>query len=99
MFGDDPTDEPAESERTEAPIAGWLVDQLREALAARGLTTMAERQQVIEAASGRSVESLRSLTRSEALRLLEQLQKDSGARAQSGSSWDARDEDTWIDRL
>src|SRR6187401_15439 len=52
-----------------------------------------------EAAVGRPVESLRSLTRGEALRALEQLTSTSAPQARSTSSWDSRDEDTWIDRL
>ena len=102
LFGDDPPEEPAppsQPVRTEATIADWLVDALREALTARGLTTMSERQQAIEAAAERPVESLRSLTRAEALRILAELSPTSDDQAGSASSWDNRDEDTWIDRL
>ena len=102
LFGDDPSVEPAPASqpvRNEATIADWLVDALREALTARGLTTMPERQQAIEAAAGRPVESLRSLTRAEALRILADLSPTSDAQAGAASSWDNRDEDTWIDRL
>jgi len=98
LFGDDQADEPvAESVPAEPPIADWLVDQLRESLTASGLTTMDERQRAIEAAAGRPVESLRSLTRAEALRVLTQL--NASATPQTQSAWDSRDEDTWIDRL
>jgi hypothetical protein len=101
LFGDDEPDAqvgPAPVP-TEAPIADWLVDQLREALTASGLTTMEERQRAIEAAAGRPVESLRSLTRAEALRVLSQLHSAVAPQTQSASAWDSRDEDTWIDRL
>jgi hypothetical protein len=101
LFGDDQPAEPdelAQPVRTEASIADWLVDSLREALTARGLTTLVERQQAIEAAAGRPVESLRSLTTAEAMRVLERLSPSSAQKA-SASAWGDRDEDTWIDRL
>ena len=99
LFGDDQSDEPVQPVRTEVSIPDWLVDSLREALTARGLTTMDQRQEAIEAAAGRSVESLRALTRAEAMRVLEQLSPASASEKGSTSSWDDRDEDTWIDRL
>jgi hypothetical protein len=99
LFGDDQPEEPARPVRTETSLADWLVDSLREALAARGLTTMAERQQAIEAAAGRPVDSLRSLTRGEALRVLERLGPEQESQTGSKSTWENRDEDTWIDRL
>ncbi len=73
LFGDDQPHEPVPPVLTEVPIAEWLVDALGEALTARGLTTMAGRQQAIEAVPGRPVESLRALTRAEALRILSSL--------------------------
>jgi hypothetical protein len=83
----------------EVPIADWLVDSLRDALTAGGLTTTAERQRAIQAAVGRPVDSLRSLTRAEALRALTRLTPASVPQALATSCWDTRDEDTWIDRL
>ncbi len=83
----------------EAPIADWLVNDIRTALTIRGLTTMAERQQAIEAIVERPVESLRLLTRAEALRVLDSLGSVGTSRASGASAWDERDEDTWIDRL
>ncbi len=80
-------------------MADWLVDRMRKALTDRGLTTMAERQTAIEIIAGRSIDSLRSLTRAEALRVVEQLGSASAASTRSTSAWDQRDEDTWIDRL
>ncbi len=83
----------------EAPIADWLVNDIRTALTTRGLTTMAERQQAIEAIVERPVESLRSLTRAEALRVLSLLASAAAPQGSRASAWDERDEDTWIDRL
>lgn len=101
LFGDDDDAEPSapvQPARTETGIPDWLVDQLREALTARGLTATVERQQAVEDLAGRPVESLRSLTRAEAMRALEALSSDASS-ARPGSSWDGREEDTWIDRL
>ncbi len=99
LFGDDQPQNPAQPVSADAPIADWLVDSLKEALTARGLASMAERQQAIEAVAGRPVDSLRSLTRAEALRALSQLTPTTAPQARSTSTWDDRDEDTWIDRL
>jgi hypothetical protein len=99
LFGDEPSEEAAEPVPADASIAGWLVDDIRAALTARGLTTMAERQHAIEVAVGRPVASLRSLTRAEALRVLALLASAPAPQQGSTSAWDDRDGDTWIDRL
>ncbi|KQP66909.1 hypothetical protein ASF47_04170 [Nocardioides sp. Leaf285] len=82
-----------------APIADWQIDLLRKALDARGLTTMSERQSAIEAAAGRRVESLRTLTHDEGLHVLSRLAQAPASGRVGKSAWDDRDEDTWIDRL
>lgn len=61
---------------------------------------MDARQAAIEAAVARQVASLRSLTSAEADQALAQLkptQPPTSLRA--WSSWDDREEDTWIDRM
>jgi DNA polymerase-3 subunit epsilon len=60
---------------------------------------MAERQHAIEAAVERPVESLRSLTRGEALRVLTLLSSTPAPHTVQTSAWDDREDDTWIDRL
>ncbi|WP_166139833.1 hypothetical protein [Nocardioides ochotonae] len=98
LFGDEPTpDAPIAPAVT--PIAEWQINLLRKALDARSLTTMSERQSVIEAAAGRSVESLRALTHDEGLQVLSRLGQAPVLGRASKSAWDDRDEDTWIDRL
>jgi hypothetical protein len=99
LFGDDEPDEPVQPIRSEAPIADWQVELLRKTLTAHGLTTMAERQEAIEAAAERPVESLRALTHAEALRVLSRLGPPPTQRSGSTSAWANRDDDTWIDRL
>ena len=100
LFGDEPRAKPGQPGRAELPIADWLVAEIRAALTAQGHTTMAGRQEVVESAVGRPVESLRSLTRAEALRILTLLRSTPAPSAgRASSAWDDREEDTWIDRL
>ncbi len=99
LFGDEPTTPEPVAQPSAPSISDWQVDLLRKALDARGLTSMAERQAAIEAATGRGVPSLRALTQEEALRILNQFGQEPPKRSSSGSAWDDREEDTWIDRL
>lgn len=108
MFGDvdlfgDEVSEPAEESnphRRQAPAvaARWQIDLLRKGLDSRGIVDLVERQQLIEGVVGRPVESLKTLTYDEALSVLKQFGESAPA-TRSGSTWDERDEDTWIDRL
>jgi DNA polymerase-3 subunit epsilon len=100
MFGDEAAT-PAQSKPADEPmpITDWLVDRLRQALDAEGLTSMAERQARIERAVGRPVLSLRALTYQEGLKVLSSIGEDTAGSGASKSAWDDRDEDTWIDRL
>jgi hypothetical protein len=97
LFGDEEPVEPAKPVPPQVGLPDWLVDAVRDVLNARGLATMSERQQAIEAITKRPVESLRSLTRAEALYVLSELTPNSPSTF--GTSWDDRQEDTWIDRL
>ena len=98
LFGDDDRAARTPTVSAPAPAADWQIDLLRKALDARGLTSLTERQQAIEAAAGRPIESLRALTDEEALRVLSRL-GPAPEKQRTGSTWDQRDEDTWIDRL
>lgn len=81
------------------PIPEWQVGLLRKALDARGLTCMEDRQRTIESAAGRKVESLRSLTHNEGVQVLSRLGQLTQTAHTESSSWDDREEQTWIDRL
>jgi hypothetical protein len=99
LFGDEPeTPSAVPVPPAAAPIRDWQIDLLRKALDARGLTTMAERQTMIEELAGRPVSALRDLTQDEALGLLSKL-GSTAPKSGNGSLWESRDEDTWIDRL
>lgn len=99
LFGDDEASAPVEPSSQPSLVANWQVDLLRKALDRRGLTSMADRQKSIEAAAGRSVESLRTLTHDEAMAVLTRLGPAPASDRPPSSSWGDRDEDTWIDRL
>ena len=99
LFGDEPSEANAPEVAEPRPAAGWQRDLIRKALDARGLATMDERQQAVQEAAGRTVASLLDLTHDEAISLLNRLGQSAPARDRSASTWDSRDEDTWIDRL
>lgn len=99
LFGNDPSPAPVEAAKATTPIADWQVDLLRKSLDVRGLTSMADRQQAIESAAGRAVESLRALSHDEGLQVLSRLGQQPSAGRSVSSQWDDREEDTWIDRL
>lgn len=80
-------------------ISDRQVSLLREALDARGLVTMDERQRAIETAAGRTVISLRALTQEEAIKVLSRLVQTAPQAAPGNSGWDDREKDTWIDRM
>lgn len=86
-------------EQRPEPIRDWQVELLRRALDSRGLTQMADRQKAIETAAGRPVESLRSLSQEEALKVLTRFGSQTPTTPVVTSGWDDREEDTWIDRL
>lgn len=104
LFGEQDPFEPLPAPtagRTTDSLADWQVTQLRQALDAQGLDSMADRQRVVEELVGRPVASLRELTYAEARALAESLASRRG-RPGSGaqrSAWEDRDGDTWIDRL
>lgn len=102
LFGnpaDDSTNDAEQAgEQTPELAARWQVDLLRKALDSRGLTDLVARREAIERVVGRPVDSLQTLTQAEALDALKKL-GDSAPASRSGSAWDQRDEDTWIDRL
>lgn len=98
LFGDEPEHDSGPTESPAATgIAPWQVDQVRAAFNRRGVLDMQARRHFIEEIAGRPVDNLRELTFMEALRVLEGLSDTSPTR--KTSSWDDRDEDTWIDRL
>jgi len=100
LFGD-PEPEPAsEAGPVAVPVTDEQVAQLRAKLDGSGLTSMEDRQQLVERLVGRPVAGLRELTASEARVLLIRIRTVStGDSQRQGSAWDQREGDTWIDRM
>lgn len=99
LFGDDAPPARHEASPATPPIADWQVRQIRNAMDARGIEHMDERKRIVEEAAGRKVESLRSLTHNEAIRVLSQIGPAHAPAQSLESSWDEREHETWIDRL
>lgn len=102
LFGNpadgDHEDSPRVADSTPDLAARWQVDLLRKALDSRGFSEVDERRKAIEEVVGRPVDSLQTLSQVEALDALKRF-GESAPVSRSGSAWDERDEDTWIDRL
>lgn len=78
-----------------------LIVQIRVEFDRLGIASQDARKEAVEAACLRQVSTLRELTAVEARRLhtrLKETKTESTASA-SGSAWDNRDQDTWIDKL
>lgn len=100
LFGDPEPELVGEAGSVVLPVTDGQVVQLRAKLDGSGLTSMAERQALIEKLAGRPVASLRDLTMAEARVLLFAIPTAStGHSRRQGSAWDQREGDTWIDRL
>lgn len=91
-----------DSAQQEMAIRNEQVVRIREQFDRLGIDDQKQRQELIESAAFRPVASLRDLTAVEArriiTRLMERSSKPSTLRS-GGSSWDNREEDTWIDKL
>lgn len=97
LFGDEPSpDKPAERQD---PIVDWQLDQIRRGFDARGTTDMAARQALVVGWVRRSVSNLRELSFREGQAVLNALGPLPAPKESTGSAWDDREEDTWIDRL
>lgn len=99
LFADPRPAQPQASAIDLGALPDWQVAALRKGLDDLGLSSMQERQALIEELAGRPVASLRELTFSEARAISEELTARKGQPESSGSAWDNRDEDTWIDQL
>jgi len=82
------------------PIDDAQVQQLREAFAAAGIVSMDDRREIIESCTVRQVVSIRELLAKDVRLILRRIEERSLPPKQtSGSAWDNREEDTWIDKL
>lgn len=86
---------------TELPIQDHQVAAIREAFAASRIDSQDRRKEIVQSCVVRSVGAFRELTAAEAHRVLKRIKEVAAAklRPAGASSWDLREEDTWIDKL
>ena len=84
----------------ETPISPEQVASIRRAFDVAGIADMSTRQQVIQSCVIRSVTNIRELYSREVRQVLARID-GWGLKSEptSGSAWDNREEDTWIDKL
>lgn len=85
---------------TDLPITEAQVQQLRDAFAAAGIDSMDDRRAIIASCTIRSVASIRELLAKDVRLVLKRIaERSSAPKPKTGSAWDNRDEETWIDKL
>lgn len=88
------------AEMRETLISSNQVHLLRQAFEAAGINSMEDRRELIESCTIRSVATIRELLARDVRPILRRIQDRSATqRAQEGSTWDNREEETWIDKL
>jgi hypothetical protein len=82
------------------PIKTEQIQMIREAFEKAGVVRQDERKALIESVLVREVASLRELKAVEARRILQRIEGLRSRKPEStGSAWDNREADTWIDKL
>jgi hypothetical protein len=95
-------DEPAPSPNVlnPLPIKTEQIQAIRDAFERAGVVGQDDRKALIESVVVREVASLRELKSVDARRIIQRIEGlRSSKPASTGSAWDNREEDTWIDRL
>ncbi len=81
-------------------ISSEQIATIRRAFDAAGIVAMTERQEVIQSCVIRKVSNIRELYSREVRQVLARIEGwGRKSEARSGSAWDNREEDTWIDKL
>lgn len=86
----------------EHPILAEQIQHIREAFEVAGIASQDKRKKLIESVVNRQVASLRELRRKEGSLILRALRTSAEAKPKpksTGSAWDDREEETWIDKL
>lgn len=82
------------------PVQERQIGQIRKLFEAAGIEDQGDRQKFVESVLAGPISGLRSLSRFQALRVIDALVGRKGASTgPKRSAWDDREEDTWIDRL
>jgi DNA polymerase-3 subunit epsilon len=81
-------------------IAPEQIRRIREAFVRTGILEQEDRRTIVESVAGRAVASLGELRAVEATRIINRISERSTATpAVTGSAWDTREEETWIDKM
>lgn len=102
LFNFESPEAPAADESVlELGIQDQQVAAIREAFASAGIDSQDRRKEIVQSCVVRPIGGLRDLTAAEAHRILKRIEEVAAAkpRPAGASSWDLREEDTWIDRL
>lgn len=92
--------QPTPMQQAPLPIRPEQVAEIRAAFEAAGISGQAERKALIESVVFRDVASLRELHSIETRRIVTRIKSSQASvQPQTGSAWDNREEDTWIDKL
>jgi hypothetical protein len=83
------------------PILEHQITAIREAFSHAGIDDQGRRQEIVQGCTVRPIASLRELTAAEAHRVVLRVKQIaySKPRPEGASSWDLREEETWIDKL
>lgn len=82
------------------PIKPEQIQAIRDAFEVAGVVSQDDRKSLIESVVVRDVSSLRELKAVDAQRIIQRIEGLNRLKpAISGSAWDNREEDTWIDKL
>lgn len=82
------------------PISPQQIASIRSAFDTAGIADMAERQEVIQSCVIRKISNIRELYSRDVRQVLARIEGwGSKSGPTSGSAWDNREEDTWIDKL
>ncbi|MDR6794790.1 DNA polymerase-3 subunit epsilon [Pseudarthrobacter oxydans] len=95
-------DDPAPSPNVLAPlpIKAEQIQAIRDAFGRAGVASQDERKALIEAVVLREVAGLRDLLAVDVQRILQRIEGRHSTKPRStGSAWDNREGDTWIDKL
>jgi DNA polymerase-3 subunit epsilon len=81
-------------------ISPQQIASIRNAFDSARIASMTERQEVIQSCVARKISNIRELYSRDVRHVLARIERwGNKSAAPSGSAWDNREEDTWIDKL
>lgn len=99
LFDLDP-EEPQQAPAVEKPISADQITQLKQAFAAHGFIDSLVQEEIVRSCVIRPISSPEHLLSRDVRPILRRIEERAASRGPStGSDWDNRQEDTWIDKL